>query len=133
MPDNTPLQSHRQYRKHFIPLESNPSVFTELIQKLGVSSLRFEDVYTLDDSELLRQLFGTVHAFILVIPTTQAYVKDVEEQEKRLKEYTPYGKEEDVMFFKQTINNACGWYAILHGLCNGSAREMLGRSTPIPY
>ncbi|KAK1767900.1 peptidase C12, ubiquitin carboxyl-terminal hydrolase 1 [Phialemonium atrogriseum] len=29
------------------------------------------------------------------------------------------------MWFKQTINNACGLYGILHALSNGAARDML--------
>ncbi|KAF1955059.1 ubiquitin C-terminal hydrolase L3 [Byssothecium circinans] len=122
------------YRKHFIPLESNPEVFTELIHKLGATNLHFEDVFTLDDIQLLQNLLGTVHAFILVIPTTQAYEKDVEEQEKNVDEYDLSGEKEEeagVVFFKQTINNACGWYAVLHGLCNGSARELVGTNNAL--
>ncbi|CAI6334890.1 unnamed protein product [Periconia digitata] len=135
-------QAPRGYRKYVIPLESNPAVFDELIHRLGASSLRFEDVYTLDDAQLLHQLFPCIHAFILVLPTTEAYDKDVEEQDRHLDEYQGYGHGEHVVYFKQTIYNACGLYAILHGLCNGSAREHLGqdnalskllaRSIPLP-
>ncbi|PVH94768.1 ubiquitin carboxyl-terminal hydrolase [Periconia macrospinosa] len=141
MASNSAARESR-YRKYVIPLESNPSVFDELIHRLGVTSLRFEDVYTLDDPQLLRQLIPRTHAFILVIPTTQAYEKEVKEHDKDLDEYRGYGDCEDVVYFKQTIYNACGLYAILHGLCNGSARECLGqentltkllaRSIPLP-
>ena len=42
------------YHKHFIPLESNPELFTQLIYQLGGRpSLAFEDVFSLDDPDLL--------------------------------------------------------------------------------
>jgi hypothetical protein len=32
------------------------------------------------------------------------------------------------MWFKQTINNACGLYSILHAVCNGEARKYIRKS-----
>lgn len=32
---------------------------------------------------------------------------------------------ERVMWFRQTINNACGLYAILHAISNGEARNYI--------
>jgi ubiquitin carboxyl-terminal hydrolase L3 len=59
-----------KYRKHFIQLESNAQVFTELIHKLGVSiSLKFEDVLP----ELVAFLPQRTFALILVFPTTRVY------------------------------------------------------------
>ena len=41
-------------RKHYIPLESDPEIFTSLIHDLGFSeAVAFEDVLTLDDPELI--------------------------------------------------------------------------------
>ncbi|KAF2247749.1 ubiquitin carboxyl-terminal hydrolase, family 1 [Trematosphaeria pertusa] len=117
----------RHWRKHFLPLESNPDVFTELIHKLGMSdSLSFQDVYSLDDPELLALIPRPAHALVLVFPTTRAYEKRVVDEDARLTEYVGCGDGEGVVFFKQTINNACGLYAILHGICNGSARALMG-------
>lgn len=117
----------RQYRKHFIPLESNPEVFTELIHKLGMSkSLCFQDVFSLDDPELLDLLPRPVHALILVFPTTEAYERRVEVEDSEVKDDLNVEDEEDVVFFKQTINNACGLYAILHAVCNGELRDSYG-------
>lgn len=31
----------------------------------------------------------------------------------------------NVVWYKQTINNACGLYAILHAVCNGDARDSI--------
>jgi ubiquitin carboxyl-terminal hydrolase L3 len=117
----------RAHRKHFIPLESNPEVFTKLIHKLGVSdSLEFQDVLSLDDSELLAFLPRPAYALVLVFPTTEAYHQrvEIEDSERQLETDNKAGG--DTLFFKQTINNACGLYGILHAVCNGEASTKLG-------
>jgi ubiquitin carboxyl-terminal hydrolase L3 len=112
-------------RKHFIPLESNPEVFTELIHKLGLpDSLCFQDVLSLDDAELLAFIPRPAYALVLVFPTKDGFEKKVEEEKTRLEDRERPGPD-DVVFFKQTINNACGLYAILHAACNGEARKMI--------
>ena len=40
-------------------------------------------------------------------------------------EYEGSGDGEDVVWFKQTIKNACGMFGILHGVCNGEARNLI--------
>ncbi|KAH7067166.1 hypothetical protein FB567DRAFT_458180 [Paraphoma chrysanthemicola] len=121
----------QQYRKHFIPLESNPEVFTELLHKLGVSpALEFQDVLSLDDPELLAFLPRPVLALILVFPTTSSYDNKVYEEDAERQPYSASHDDGDVVFFKQTINNACGLYAILHAICNSEARSELGTRTP---
>jgi ubiquitin carboxyl-terminal hydrolase L3 len=63
-----------KHRKHFIPLDLSPQVFTELIHKFGVSdSLKFEDVLSLDNPGLLAFLPRRAYALILVFPTTLVY------------------------------------------------------------
>ncbi|KAI4639615.1 hypothetical protein J4E93_008967 [Alternaria ventricosa] len=114
------------YNKHFIPLESDPDVFTELAHKLGLStSLVFEDVLSLDDPELLGFLTRPAFALILVFPTTDDYEKRVQDEDAKLEEFRNSRGAGDVIFFKQTINNACGLYAILHAVCNGEARRRI--------
>lgn len=109
-------------QKHFIPLESNPDVFNPLIDHLGASKhLTFTDVVSLEDPDL-RPL-----ALILVFPTPGNY------EARRAAEYEEDGEyknsgSEDILWLKQTINNACGRYAILHALANGEARAMIGKS-----
>lgn len=116
----------QRYQKHFIPLESNPEVFTELIHKLGVAeSLCFQDVFSLDDPGLLALIPRPVYALILVFPTSPAYEDKVEREDAGLEEYRQSGTDEEIMFFRQTINNACGLYAILHAVCNGDARKKM--------
>ncbi|RYC55204.1 hypothetical protein CHU98_g11003 [Xylaria longipes] len=38
---------------------------------------------------------------------------------------TPHSENNDVLWFKQTINNACGLYGILHAVANGRARDFI--------
>jgi ubiquitin carboxyl-terminal hydrolase L3 len=123
-----PGQTHR---KHFIPLESNPEVFNNLIHRLGVSkSLEFQDVLSLDDPDLLAFLPRPAHALILVFPTTEAYDERHAADDAKLELHESNQTDGDIIFFKQTINNACGLYAILHAVCNGETRTKLGTHAP---
>lgn len=111
------------YRKHFFPLESDPAIFTELSHLLGSpASLIFEDVLSLDEAERLPH---PALALVLVLPTTAVYEKR-KQHEDALYDVCPQADlEEDVVWFKQTINNACGLYALLHALANSEARCMI--------
>lgn len=106
------------YKKHFLPLESNPDVFNNLLALLGApASLLFRDVWSLDDLGLIPR---PALALILAFPTDGEY-------ESRRETYHTENKDmQDIIWFKQTINNACGLYAILHAVANSAAREMLG-------
>ena len=111
------------YRKHYIPLESNPELFTRLIHKLGVStSLAFQDVLSIDDPDLLAFIPRPVLALVLVFPTSDSYESQKTKEEALVQPYHGSGKDENVIWFKQTINNACGLYGILHSVSNGDAR-----------
>ena len=118
------------YDKHYIPLEANPVLFTQLIHQLGVSpSLEFQDVLSIDDSDLLAFVPRPVLALILIFPTSDVYEEQKAVQEAREEEYKGYGEEEAVVWYKQTINNACGLYGILHAISNGEARSSIRTST----
>lgn len=67
------------YRKHFVALESDPDIFTNLIHALGAPpSLVFEEIFSLDEPELLPH---PAHALILVFPTGDDYKaeRDIED------------------------------------------------------
>lgn len=114
------------YHKHYIPLESNPILFTQLIHHLGVSpSLAFHDVLSIDDPELLAFIPRPALALILVFPTSPSYEAFKAEEEAVREEYDGSGKNEAVMWYKQTINNACGLYAILHAVSNEDSRKFI--------
>lgn len=125
--------AEKTYRKHFVPLESNPEVFTELIHALGVSpSLSYQDVYSLDDPDLLAFIPRPVYALVLVFPCGDEYEEKVAREEAGMALYDEAGADEKVVFWKQTIHNACGLYALLHGICNGKTREKLGKLVEPP-
>ena len=116
------------YAKHFIPLESDPSVLNDLMYGLGVSgSLTLTDVWEINDPIQLSLIPRPVLALILVLPTSERY------ESHRRSATVPTDaaedpKEERVAWFWQTINNACGLYAILHAICNIEIREFIGTS-----
>ncbi|KAI0806553.1 ubiquitin C-terminal hydrolase L3 [Xylaria sp. FL0064] len=121
-------------KKYFIPLESNPELFTELIHKLGMSKrLVFHDLLTLspDDEDLLSFVPRPVLALVLVIPAPDGYAARIREEEKEVPLHNKTSDEEDVMFYHQTIGNACGLYATLHAVSNGEARSFIEPSTHI--
>lgn len=119
------------YRKHFIPLESNPTVFTELAHGLGLSpELEFHDVFSLDEPDLLSLIPRPALALVLVFPTSPNYEADLQQLDKQTPEYSKSGADEDVVWFKQTINNACGLYGILHAVTNGAARDFIRQYNP---
>ena len=118
------------HRKHYIPLEANPILFTQFIHQLGVSpALEFQDVLSIDDSDLLGFVPRPVLALILIFPTSDTYEEQKAIQEAKEEEYKGYGDEEVVVWYKQTINNACGLYGILHAVSNGEARNCIRTST----
>ncbi|KAJ7591548.1 ubiquitin carboxyl-terminal hydrolase [Mycena floridula] len=117
--------------KHYLPLESNPEVFTHLIRKLGVDALEFQDVFSIDEPDLLAMITRPVLALVLVFPTSEAYEKFTADEEASRTEYTGSGADEEVFYFKQTIGNACGLYAILHALSNGPARDLIVKDSPL--
>jgi len=117
--------------KSYIPLESNPEVFTQLITRLGVRGLEFQDVFSLDDPDLLALVPRPALALVLVFPTSDAYERQTALDEAARTDYTGSGPAEPVVWFKQTIHNACGLYGILHAVANGHARHFI-RESPEP-
>ena len=109
-------------------IQNNPDVMTTLVHKLGLSSdLSWHDVFSLDDPELLAFVPRPAHALLLVFPVSKAYESFREEEDKPLPDYSGSGSEEEVLWFKQTIGNACGLMGLLHAVCNGMTRDLIGR------
>ncbi|OSS45207.1 hypothetical protein B5807_09358 [Epicoccum nigrum] len=110
-------------KKRFIPLENNPEVMSSLVHKLGLSEkLAFHDVFSIDEPELLAFVPRPAHALLLVFPVSKTYEKFRREEDKDKPEYAGSGAGEEVIWYKQTIGNACGLIGLLHGVSNGSAR-----------
>lgn len=99
---------------------------TRLVHNLGLSpTLAFHDVYSIDDPDLLAFVPRPVHALLLVFPITSTYEKARADEDGPLPEYNTSGSEEEVLWIRQTIRNACGMMGLLHCACNGGAREMI--------
>lgn len=114
-----------KYTKHFIPLESNPDVFTSLIRQLGLSeALSFREVWSLND---VASFPRPALALILIFPTSETYENHKSAEDATREDYIGDGAD-DIIWFKQTINNACGLYAILHAVCNGDAAGFIRES-----
>lgn len=114
----------------FIPLEANPPLMTSLIHKLGVSpALQLHDVYSLTEPDLLAFIPRPALALLLVFPISAEYESHRMAQDSIAQDYTGKGEEEPVLWWKQTIRNACGMMGLLHAVSNGPAREFIG--TPL--
>ncbi|KAH9881993.1 hypothetical protein J1614_001164 [Plenodomus biglobosus] len=111
-------------RKRFIPLENNPEVMSALVHKLGLSQkLAFHDVFSIDDPDLLAFVPRPAHALLLVFPVSETYEQFRVQEDNDRPEYEGHGPDEEVIWYKQTIGNACGLIGLLHGVSNGTARS----------
>jgi ubiquitin carboxyl-terminal hydrolase L3 len=111
-------------------LENNPEVMTSLVHNLGLStSLSFHDVFSIDDPDLLSFIPRPACALLLVFPVSKSYETFRFNEDKDRPEYTGKGDGEDVIWYKQTIRNACGLIGLLHAVSNGSARGFVGMSS----
>ncbi|KAF2228078.1 hypothetical protein BDZ85DRAFT_277942 [Elsinoe ampelina] len=124
MADNSP--DVPKSAKRFIPLENNPEVMSSLLHELGLSpSLSFHDVYSIDDPSLLEFVPRPAHALLLVFPVSATYEKFRRSEDASKEEYAGAGTSEEVVWYKQTIGNACGLIGLLHGVSNGAARDFI--------
>ena len=102
-----------------------------LLHKLGLSkALQFHDVFSIDDPDLLAFVPRPALALLLVFPVSETYEKFREEEDRNRNEYQGYGDGEEVIWYKQTIGNACGLIGLLHGVSNGAARDFIGMRLP---
>ncbi|CAN8103101.1 unnamed protein product [Discula destructiva] len=113
-------------RVAFIPLEANPELMTTLLRDLGLKpSLAVHDVYSLTEPELLAFLPRPAHALLLVFPVSAAFESARLAEDATLSEYAGRGADEPVVWFKQTIRNACGMMGLLHAVANGPAKRSI--------
>lgn len=110
--------------KRFTVLENSPMVMNALASKLGLSSaLQFYDVYSLDGPDLLGHIPRPCYALLVIIPLTQAWERDRRAEDAGMGEYEGIGDTEPVIWFKQTIADACGSIGLLHCAINGAVKE----------
>lgn len=99
---------------------------TRLAHELGLNqTLQFHEVYSLTEPTLLEFLPRPAHALLLVFPVTETYEKFRRDEDSNREDYSASGPDEPVVWFKQTIRNACGLIGLLHVITNGEAREQI--------
>eukprot|EP00924_Labyrinthula_sp_SR-Ha-C_P016098 maker-scaffold_4-snap-gene-19.2-mRNA-1 protein AED:0.14 eAED:0.14 QI:133/1/1/1/1/1/2/207/288 len=94
-------------------IESDPGVFTELIQRFGAEGLAVSEVYSLDPKEFENT---SIHGFIFLFKFTS--------NEKHPDDYIDEDVDESLFYMKQVINNACATNAVLSILFNLSQTQV---------
>ena len=105
---------------------------TNLVHQLGLSrALAFQDVYSIDDADLIACVPRPCHALLLVFPVSDTYETFRRTEDADRTDYAGSGPDEEVLWFKQTIGNACGLIGLLHGASNGLARSFVEKGSDL--
>mmetsp|Transcript_22237 Transcript_22237/g.33913 ORF Transcript_22237/g.33913 Transcript_22237/m.33913 type:complete len:271 (+) Transcript_22237:96-908(+) len=118
-----PSQAHQFNRNHhrmagkkqkWFPLESNPQLINDYIDKLGFDTSMYEfcDVFSTEDWAL-DMIPQPVAAVLLLYPLTETIKKFEVDDTVAVEDM-----QDKVWFIKQRIGNACGTIGLLHALLN---------------
>ncbi|KAL4431878.1 hypothetical protein ABPG74_012690 [Tetrahymena malaccensis] len=103
---------------NWMPLESNPDVINDYIQKIGVNTEKFsfQDLYD-SDEQYLKEMSKNTLAALLIFPLDE---NASQEQKKEIQQIKEKGQiiNEKVYYMKQYAENACGTIAIMHAAMN---------------
>ncbi|KAG6009627.1 hypothetical protein E4U43_008692 [Claviceps pusilla] len=100
-------------------IESDAGVFTSLLENLGVKDVQFEELLTLDPSELvtLQPLYGVI--FLFKYPTDRPYAT----ADGPIDGIFDHEAAQQIFFARQTIQNACATQALLSVLMNKTSGD----------
>ena len=114
----------------WVPLEANPELFTAWCERLGLDTQRyaFHDVFGLDE-ELLAMVPQPVQAVLFLFPITP----DVERRREVEDAVTEAPPHSELLWFKQTIGNACGTIGLLHAVANSAAADAVRADMPLAH
>ena len=102
-------------------LESDPGLFSLLIEDFGVRGVRVEEVY-----DVSRKLDGEVYGFVFLF----RWEGDRRARKKSLATYDTFVTEEEVVnrifFANQVVTNSCATHALLSVLLNCPSHVQLG-------
>lgn len=111
-------------KKLWAMLENNPQVMDHLARELGLdNTLSFYDIYSLTDADLLAFIPRPAVALLVIIPLTPTWDEARKAEDKDKPEYAGKGEDDPVIWFKQTIGNACGSIGLVHCLLNSDASK----------
>ncbi|KAF2849222.1 ubiquitin carboxyl-terminal hydrolase-like protein isozyme L3, partial [Plenodomus tracheiphilus IPT5] len=104
-----------------------------LAQDLGLdmNAYSFHDIYSLTDPDLLAFIPRPVIALLVIIPLTPTWHSARTTEDKDLPEYPGKGPQEPVIWFKQTIGDACGSIGLVHCLLNSDAAKHIAPSSTL--
>jgi len=78
--------------------------------------------------DLLAFVPRPAYALLLIFPVSETYEKFRRQEDGPKEDYDGAGAGEPVVWYKQTIGNACGLIGLLHGVSNGVARSFIRKS-----
>ncbi|CAD6921436.1 unnamed protein product [Tilletia controversa] len=118
----------------WVPLEANPDTFNAWASTMGLktSQLAYHDIFG-TDPDLLSMIPQPVQAVLLLFPINEAIAAFRRGQDEGRQELTtPEAGDPPLLWFKQTIGNACGTIGLLHSIASSPyARSHILPASPL--